>query len=414
MQRSIFVLLVLITGTFSQVQWVKQCCSSNEYLRSIYFVNENTGWVAGDSGKIYKTTDKGTVWELVYSDSIFSIMHSVFFIDDINGWTSGKYNYSCGFINKTTDGGKNWKTIYSDCDKYLFYSLHFFDIDTGYVLSANNSNGWSILKTENGGYNWTEIYRGHFLSSLFFLNRDTAWVSGGSFPGRVLKTTNGGANWSTYMADQSDQLHSVWFINKNTGWSTGYGIRYVGVILKSTDGGLTWTKQDSIFNNTPHSVQFIDENTGYVSGVGFVKKTTTGGRKWATQYFDLIFWSQFFHNSDIGWLAGGSIMMTTTGGGEFSFSLPAFFSLTQNYPNPFNSKTVIKFQISDNPSVIFNRCTLVIYDVAGRKIYTLFDQYAPPGEYSVSWDASNYPSGLYFYRISAGSFTETKKMVLLK
>ena len=89
--------------------------------------------------------------------------------------------------------------------------------------------------------------------------------------------------------------------------------------------------------------------------------------------------------------------------------IPGAFELVQNYPNPFNPTTTIRFQIPED-------CTakVSIYDMSGRIIGTLVNDHVSAGYHSVSWDASAYPSGLYFYRLNAGSYSETKKMLLIK
>ncbi|MEO8210830.1 MAG: T9SS type A sorting domain-containing protein, partial [bacterium] len=89
--------------------------------------------------------------------------------------------------------------------------------------------------------------------------------------------------------------------------------------------------------------------------------------------------------------------------------LPASFKLYQNYPNPFNPGTNIKYQIVNS-----NFVELKIYDVLGKQVATLVNQKQSAGTYSVDWNASNFPSGVYFYSIKAGSFKETKRMILLK
>ena len=85
------------------------------------------------------------------------------------------------------------------------------------------------------------------------------------------------------------------------------------------------------------------------------------------------------------------------------------FRLLQNYPNPFNPLTKIKYQI---PQLSF--VTLKVYDVLGREIGTLVNEEIPAGIYEVEFDATNLPSGIYFYQLKAGPFFETKKMILLK
>jgi hypothetical protein len=94
---------------------------------------------------------------------------------------------------------------------------------------------------------------------------------------------------------------------------------------------------------------------------------------------------------------------------EVDFSLPVQFSLEQNYPNPFNPVTSIKYAISDKQFV-----QLKIFDVIGNEVATLVDREQPAGNYEIVFDASRFSSGVYFYKITAGNFIETKKMVLLK
>ena len=85
------------------------------------------------------------------------------------------------------------------------------------------------------------------------------------------------------------------------------------------------------------------------------------------------------------------------------------FQLQQNYPNPFNPTTTIKYQI---PELSF--VTIKVYDVLGNKIATLVNEEKPTGSYEVEFDAIGLPSGIYFYRLQAYDFTQTKKMLLLK
>lgn len=85
------------------------------------------------------------------------------------------------------------------------------------------------------------------------------------------------------------------------------------------------------------------------------------------------------------------------------------FYLEQNYPNPFNPTTNIEFRISN-----FGFVSLKVYDVLGKEIVTLVNEEKPAGQYDVEFDASGLPSGIYFYRLTAGSYSATKKLVLLK
>ena len=88
---------------------------------------------------------------------------------------------------------------------------------------------------------------------------------------------------------------------------------------------------------------------------------------------------------------------------------PMHYSLEQNYPNPFNPSTKIGFRITDMGFV-----SLKIYDVLGREVTTLVNEVKQPGSYEATFDARGLASGVYLYRLKAGSFTETKRLLLLR
>ncbi len=95
-------------------------------------------------------------------------------------------------------------------------------------------------------------------------------------------------------------------------------------------------------------------------------------------------------------------------------NLPKKFNLSQNYPNPFNPTTIINYSIPENINMDLNNVTIKIYDVLGREVSTLLNEIKQPGNYQIEFDASNLPSGVYYYRLQASEFVQTKKMLLLK
>lgn len=103
------------------------------------------------------------------------------------------------------------------------------------------------------------------------------------------------------------------------------------------------------------------------------------------------------------------ITYNPTGISQISGEVPQKFSLSQNYPNPFNPKTNFEFKIAETGSV-----KLEIFDAAGRLIETIVDKEFKPGIYKAEWNAAQKPSGVYFYRLNTGNFTETRKMILVK
>lgn len=110
---------------------------------------------------------------------------------------------------------------------------------------------------------------------------------------------------------------------------------------------------------------------------------------------------------------------TLTGSGTFcnspvsveidSIVVPNIFQLSQNYPNPFNPVTTIKYQLP-----VAGDVSLIVYDILGNEVTTLIDEFQEVGFYAKKFDASNLSSGVYFYKLKAGSYVESKKLVLIK
>ncbi|MEO8167655.1 MAG: glucoamylase family protein [bacterium] len=119
-------------------------------------------------------------------------------------------------------------------------------------------------------------------------------------------------------------------------------------------------------------------------------------------------WNRFMQNADIqrGLLRAGSSPIVSVDGVN---QLPMDFALEQNYPNPFNPTTRLSFVVGRSSYV-----SLKIFDLLGRVVATLVSETKPAGRYNVEWDAADVTSGVYFYRFTAGSFTQTRKMILAK
>ncbi|MBI5472973.1 MAG: T9SS type A sorting domain-containing protein [Ignavibacteriae bacterium] len=97
-------------------------------------------------------------------------------------------------------------------------------------------------------------------------------------------------------------------------------------------------------------------------------------------------------------------------------NLPLVFFLSQNYPNPFNPSTRIRFSVASRNGRRgeSEKVSLKVYDVLGREVATLVSEVKEPGRYSVQWDASGFASGVYFCRLHVGTFSQTKKMILMQ
>jgi hypothetical protein len=219
--------------------------------------------------------------------------------------------------------------------------------------------------------------------------------------------------------------NSLNFIDQNTGWAVGYyNDPQWGVVSRTTNGGVNWSIQTINYLQEVKDVHFSDSANGWIIAITPANQTIifrsyTGGISWQPQTGNLPYLSKlYFINSLTGWAIGNAILKTTTGGitevTSVSTEIPAQFSLHQNYPNPFNPSTKIKFEIPLNAEMTSRVVFLKVFDVLGSEVRTLVNENLKPGVYEVEFNATDLPSGVYFYKLSSGQFVDTKKMILVK
>jgi len=176
-----------------------------------------------------------------------------------------------------------------------------------------------------------------------------------------------------------------------------------------------YSKDDSVINNSPiipiHTNNPV--NFDYLISIQLDTVLMKDGFTFNYQFFakDKGIIPEYSNSPDSGYYQ--CIWDETTdieGRKNFLFN----FSLNQNYPNPFNPVTKIKYTIPQDVRGKTQEVSLKVYNVLGREIATLVNAEKPAGEYEVDFNGSNLPSGIYFYRIKAGDFIKTKKMVLLR
>jgi hypothetical protein len=192
-------------------------------------------------------------------------------------------------------------------------------------------------------------------------------------------------------------------------------------VYVSSNHGTAWT-HNPVANTFIYSLAFTNAST-IVAGTGSgVFLSIDGGFSWVQRNTGL--------NQDIilavsvnaqGYLYAGALhggvykSAQILTGVEENQRAPVSFGLMQNYPNPFNPVTVIRYSVGVGQSFLtVQPVSLKVYDMLGQVVATLVDGPKAPGEYSARWDASNAPSGMYFYQLKAESFSEVKKMILLK
>jgi photosystem II stability/assembly factor-like uncharacterized protein len=417
--KNIFTAILIffaVNISFSQQGWFQQSSGTANYLYWVHFISSTTGWTVGQANTVLKTTNSGLNW-VAQNPGAPGFLYSVFFISESTGWVVGQ----SGTIRKTTDGGISWQPQSSGFPSNYLYSVIFTDASFGYITGSSGL----ILKSIDGGNNWVQVQSGvtNTLSCVCFPISATGSVGyavgGTATEGVVLKTSSFGGNWTAQTLG-TNWLFGVYFTNVVDGWVVGFN----GTIYATNNGGSNWTAQTSGTTNRLVAVHFPSANTGYAVGYsGTIIKTTNGGNNWFSQTSPSTnnLWGVYFTDDLTGWAAGwnGTILHTTNGGityvQKIGYEVPEKFALYQNYPNPFNPVTRIRFDI---PPVETTRrvvsTKIVVFDILSKEMAVLVDGHLSPGNYEINWNASGYPSGVYFYRLSAGDYSQTNKMVLIK
>lgn len=414
MKKTLLLIIFLITYSNSFSQW-QQVLSLNpaQSLHEIEFYDSNTGYTVstlynGSTMNIYKTTNGGLNWTAQNSGFTATRFMAIEILHPDTVFMSGNF----GIILKTTNGGLNWVRQPTSDTTTQLWGLEFINSLTGYCCGS----GGKIYKTTNGGDNWNTLNSGSNtqLYKPFFVNENTGYVSGAPV---VLKTTNAGSSWfplDVGVIPPVEFFRDIKFTDENT----GYLIADVGRVRKTTNAGANWTLLSTGTTEALFSLSFPTPDTGYVGGDhGVVLKTTNAGDNWTIQQTSL---NEFIYGiaftSPVEGLAcswSGKILKTTNGGTITSITDPnniaEGYSLKQNYPNPFNPVTSIEFSIPKTGYV-----DLIVYDFLGREVESLVSESLSAGTYAVSFSGDNLSSGVYYYKLTAGSFSQTRKMLLVK
>ena len=397
-------------------------------LVSLTFVNDTVGFAAGYWGTIVMTTNSGINWTLLNSGTSSILFFDIDFIDENNGFVCG----SNGTILKTTDGGTNWSSLNSGTTNSL-RGMDFIDNNNGLTVGDNAS----IYKTTNGGQDWNLVTSAQFGSMYFrvkYVNPQFAiLISDG---GNILFSLDGGNSWEAEDSKTNNSLYGLTIVDstsfiavgdkgtiiKSINWSIPVELVSFNASVNSNSALLNWSTVTELNNsgfdierkqvfNQQSSVGNEEWNTiSFISGNG----TTTEKHLYSFQDKDLSAGKYQYRLKQIDF--DGTYEYSNNI--EVEIRNPGKFVLEQNYPNPFNPSTIIKYTI---PSITFSdnaiegsRVQLKVYDVLGNLVATLVNDEKPAGFYEVEFGASNLSSGIYFYKLTAGSFVETKKMILLR
>lgn len=411
-------MLVCVVFVFAQQAvhaqgWQQQTIPFPIWGFDVFFTDMQRGWLVGNSNAVFNTTNGGISWNVqaVIPTPIFHSYDGLHFLDSLTGFLVG--TESNGVIRKTTDGGSNWNLVATG-PGYI-NDIKFTNGRKGTAVGGGGAGGLAVMKTTNGGTNWQTVFSGtpyNEFVAVSYADSLNVWAVT-LWDGMIYHSQNEGTTWTRQ--DSGRYYHQdVFFTNSQKGWVVGE----LGVILHTSDGGFTWTNQAIDTTGIYRRVFFVDSLTGWIVGWGgTIIHTTNGGLTWERQQSGttLRLWGVHFIDAQTGWVVGqdGLVLHTTTGGvtsvrHELSAD-PLDFKLLQNYPNPFNPSTKIRFTVPSSQLTV-----LKVYNVLGQEVATLVNEVLKPGSYEVTWNATAFPSGVYFYRLHAGSFVQTKRLLLIK
>lgn len=409
-------------------------------FEDMFFASPTSGWVIEYSGKIFHTSNGGNSWSTQFISPYYpnDAFRSIGFADSLHGWmgTLDSIHY---ILYSTTNGGLNWNPVQNIPTNIKANGICGMSVVNSSVMYG--AGIWygppTIIKTTNAGLNWTVIDMSTYAHSLIdcrFTTQDSGIVVGGigssssNEHGVVLFTSNGGNNWVTRFTT-SDNNNFCWKISFPTA-STGYvslekfltGAVY---FLKTTNGGVNWS--ELLFTSTYYDeegIGFVNANTGWIGGYGTgnpgpgpTYETTNGGNSWHLAGWGLNINRLRFLSDTIGYAAGSLVYKYTKepiGIQPISTEVPKQFSLHQNYPNPFNPETKIRFEIPAGVKRETSNVKMVIYNAIGKEIAILVNEQLKAGVYEINWNGFDYPSGVYFYKLQTESYSESKKLILLK
>ena len=385
--------------------------------------------LVGTNNGIYRSTDGGLSWTNYTVDYNYPV---------ITDLTKNDIYIFAGTLNgvySSADTGKTWSYLGPE-----FTILSVYAIDSTIFTCIQ---GGGLFRSENNGQTWSPIDGNHYYSYLLYNNK----IFTGTFTG-IYVSLNNGLTWD-FAALQNQIVTSL---SKNDKYF--FATNYTYGIYRSEDYGITWSESNSgIPLNYIHPYTVFAKDSlifaGFTSNKIYL--SMDNGLNWKNFSNGLNINEETYHVKFA--ISGNKIFASFLYNSLWYYDLSQIssvpelndytresveFSLFQNYPNPFNPTTTIKYFIpsTNNPLLGGARSgsvlvQLKIYNILGREIAVLVNEEQRPGYYEVEWDASNqssgvsakggYASGVYFYSITAmpagrraGSYVETKKMILLR
>lgn len=386
---------------------------------------------------LYRSVDGGLTWRqidsslgtgsIIYFDIVEDNAYEIYMIKN-----DGQYEFG-GTLFKTTNGGTTWIAI-NQPEGIIAFNRSPLNNDEYYVVNRIMGHKFNLfelfIKSTDAGGDWEykccpgiDMVSMDMNFTIDKLNSNILYISGVNLGYFFRKSTDRGESWENLSGPQYSQVFSDYFL-ANRIYLFGYQFKSI-----SNDGGHTWENitgglpMDGIFisfyqdNNSSLIFTLMKEGLFYSDNDEFNWKLIEGSDNLPLSGFS--FSSSKINNLSIDHLNNLLYIGTFNGVYKSNFitdikeedppSTIYSYTLEQNYPNPFNPTTKISYQIPENSFI-----TIKVYNVLGGELATLVQDEKLSGKYEVEFDAAKLPSGIYFYRLQAGAFVETKKMVLVR
>jgi len=396
MEKFILTISFLFLTSASYTQWEPVSIPGEDTVYCLSSVNQCI--IAGCKNSVYRSLNYGLKWISSGNGLNYS---PVKVIENINS------NFYLGSNNifKSSNMGINWFCINNQFSNFYAYSF----LSTNNYLLCGVSSG--ILKTTNEGINWILLTNGLNAQDIKCIKNIGNLLFAGTSNG-IYRSFNQGDYWTLNYAQGVNVNCFASYDTKLFAGITNYGVKV------TTNLGYTWENFNTGLNNFNINSLIIYSDIIFAGTDIGVFASPVNDNYWIlyNSGFDVnpkVNCLNLFKNYIYAGTSGKSVwrrMIFDFAGIENNISnIPDKISLSQNYPNPFNPNTIIKFQINKNSFV-----SLKIYDVLGIEVATVVNKFIKAGEYETTFKGSGFTSGIYFYKLTAGNFSETRKMILLK
>ena len=420
---TLFITVILFSITVGiNSQWFELNTGVTTRLNSLSSIKDVTTWACGAVGTVIKSSNMGDSWSNgnLSGIPVTSNLNHIYCLNE-NIVISLGNDQNSTYLYRTADDGNTWAVkLQQPAGK--FNALHFNDINTGVLVGDPVGGRWSIWKTIDGGLNWdsTGCYLPQVGNEKGFAN--ALWAMGnniwfGTDNYRIYRSENFASSWFLQSTGTEKNSASLWF-----DFDFNIGLSGNNSLLRTYNAGSSWNTE-----TLPGSGNIVGTTGSAHSRFNWAIRTDNNiyldphnSINWVYNYsapngnytYITIERNGYFSGAVFALRDNGGISRTfflSLGINTISSNIPTDFKLYHNYPNPFNPVTKFRFDIKTAGNV-----ELVIYDNTGKAIEKLAAGYMAPGTYEIDWNASKYSSGIYYCKITAGSFSQTNKMVLVK